>query len=466
MAAAAEPVPSSWRRQLPAVVLIGSSAAILPFVARPALLAAALGGLVFALLIWYAFARPKQWPLLFCAAAILLPPVPFPIGDTGAHPSILIAGAGLLGGIASLHRWRVELRGLNAALAAVLAAMLLSLGFALYYSGPAIAGASAARLALLSIGVFVYLTASQGPGRQNLVEAERTARFLFWVAAAAALFGCIDFVYQLPAPAGYGAQFIWLASGIYRRAQGLFYDASALGNFCAFFLVMSVTALVRRRLVPVYVAAGGVMLFLAALLLSFSRAALAASMIACLVLAILERRRWWRPKVIIALAVLVGITASGFTLALPEIATGYWARIALTWDRMFTTPDQVLSGRLDTWFTIGNIILEHPWQVLLGIGYKTLPYTQHFGHPVIADNMYLSALVETGVLGLLALIVLNAAILITAYRAYKRGSFFGQWMLCFWVGETFQMMAGDILTFWRVLPVYFWLLAQVARESS
>jgi len=43
-------------------------------------------------------------------------------------------------------------------------------------------------------------------------QARRFARWLFLSACAAALFGCIDFVYQLPAPAGYGAQFIWLRS--------------------------------------------------------------------------------------------------------------------------------------------------------------------------------------------------------------------------------------------------------------
>ena len=36
---------------------------------------------------------------------------------------------------------------------------------------------------------------------------------------------------------------------------------------------------------------------------------------------------------------------------------------------------------------------------MFGIGYKTLPYTDYLGSPVVADNMYLSLLVETGVAG-------------------------------------------------------------------
>ncbi len=97
---------------------------------------------------------------------------------------------------------------------------------------------------------------------------------------------------------------------------------------------------------------------------------------------------------------------------------------------------------------------------MFGIGYKTLPYTNFLGSPVVADNMYLSLLVETGVAGMLALIWLNFAILRAA--AQRSHSFFGMWMLCFWAGQTVQFASGDLLTYWRVLPVYFWILALAA----
>src|SRR5262249_44387458 len=151
-------------------------------------------------------------------------------------------------------------------------AMAISLGFAMLYSGTALAAASAVRVALFGCGILVYFSASQGPGVLPRDRAQRCAGWLFAIAAAAALFRCVDFVYQLPAPAGFGAQFVWLSSGVYRRAQGLFYDASALGNFCAFFLVMSVAALAHRdgkkAILPPAVACGGAVLFLLTLLLS------------------------------------------------------------------------------------------------------------------------------------------------------------------------------------------------------
>ena len=461
--AAAEATTTRWPPALLPALVIGASAGLLPLISRPPLAWFVVAGLIALAFAWHTFLHPRDWPLLFCAAVILLPPLPFPIGDSGIHPSILLAAVGLLAGAARIRDWCIERSALNSALVALLGAMAISLGFATLYSGVTIAAASAARLILFAAGVYVYFMSSQGPAHQAPQEAERSAVWMFRIAVLAALFGCVDFVYQLPAPAGFGAQFIWLDSGVYRRAQGLFYDASALGNFCAFFLVMSVVALVRRspRILSRPAAGFGAVLFLGALLLSFSRAAMGAALISMAVLALLERRRWAKGKVVLGVAVLALATITAFVVALPEVAYTYWARVSVGWDTLFANPDRVLSGRLDHWSTIAAFMTEHPWQTLAGIGYKTLPYTEYLGKPVIADNMYLSALVETGVLGLSALLALNATILWTSYRKARQGSFFGTWMFCFWTGEVFQMLAGDVLTFWRVLPIYFWVLAQV-----
>jgi hypothetical protein len=138
-------------------------------------------------------------------------------------------------------------------------------------------------------------------------------------------------------------------------------------------------------------------------------------------------------------------------------------RLSASAEFLFTSTNGVLSGRVTSWRTLGDWIAANPWQSFFGIGYKTLPYTQYLGSPVVADNMYLSLLVETGVGGLAALIWLNVAILRTAAR-HARGSFFGLWMLCFWSGQAVQMASGDLLTYWRVLPVYFWILALAVRS--
>jgi O-antigen ligase len=107
---------------------------------------------------------------------------------------------------------------------------------------------------------------------------------------------------------------------------------------------------------------------------------------------------------------------------------------------------------------------------LFGIGYKTLPYSDFIGRGVVADNMYLSLLVETGVVGLAGFLAFNAAILGAAWRGARsldsRTAFCGAWIFCFWVGEMVQMLSGDLFTYWRVLPVYFWVLGLAVRTES
>ena len=463
--AAAEVFP--LKRTIPAIgigAMAASSIVFLPMAGAVALTAA----LCLVPVGWYVFSVPCRWLTWFFATALLLPPLPLPFGDTGPHPSVVVAGLGVLAGIVNLDRWRIRWTPSHTAFAALSFAMIVSLAFAALYSGMAIASASAARVALFLVGVYVYFTSAGGPDSMDASTARRMTRGLFWIAVAAAAFGCIDFIYQLPAPAGYEAQFVWLKSGVYRRAQGLFYEASTLGNFSAFFLVGAMVALAERgsrRIFSPLVLCGSLMVFSAALLLSFSRASVVCAAVAVVVLAILERHRWQGRRWLIALAVLIPAVAVVFALTLPEVAGAYWARVGFSLDRLLIAPDRVLSGRLEKWGAIAGFIAEHPWQTFFGIGYKTLPYTEYLGKPVIADNMYLALLVETGVVGLAALAGLNAAILVTCWRAMRRGSFYGKWLFCFWIGEVAQMLTGDILTYWRVLPVYFWVLAQATKDA-
>ncbi len=130
----------------------------------------------------------------------------------------------------------------------------------------------------------------------------------------------------------------------------------------------------------------------------------------------------------------------------------------------------VLSGRLQSWRTLIDFLRENPWHALIGVGYKTLPYSDFIGARSVGDNTYLTLLAETGILGLLGVVALNVAILVTAYRAARSStalqSFCGAWMLCFWAGQTVQMFSADLLTYWRILPVYFFVLALASHTEA
>jgi O-Antigen ligase len=414
---------------------------------------------VLAPLLWWTLQNPARWLALFFGAVLLLPPLPIPIGDSGPHPGLPLAALGLLAGVLWLAEWRIVPTGLNAAFATLFGVLLASVAPAAVYSGSAAAAGSAARVMLFGISIYVFFYGAYGPGRQ--VDAMRSARLLYWAAAAAALFACVDFYFQFPAPAGYGPQFVWLDSGVYRRAQGLFYEASTLGNFCAFFLVMIAVAFTRpRQESPVSrkaLAAGG-SVFLGALVLSYSRASLINVAVALAVLMWCNRQRVRLARV----AVLGAAGALLIWLIFPAFARMYWLRLTFSAEYLFTRTEGVLSGRVASWHTLAAWIAANPWQAMFGVGYKTLPYTHYLGSPVVADNMYLSLLVETGVAGMAALVWLNVAILRAAARSSQRG-FFGMWMLCFWAGQTVQMASGDLLTYWRVLPVYFWIMALAVR---
>jgi O-Antigen ligase len=456
-------IQGAWLR----AIFLGSWAAAIAMAPNLAwkLLLTAPG--VIAVVTAWTLSRPDRWIGGFLAAALLLPPLPIALGDSGPHPCLLFAGLGVLAGAVWLAEWRIPSTSLNVALASLAAAILVSIAPAAIYSGATLASMSLARVGLFAIAIYVFLFTAYGPA--GPFDSFRAIRWLFCAAVVAALFACVDFYFQFPAPAGYGPQFVWLDSGVYRRAQGLFYEASTLGNFCAFFLVMIAVCLTRgRAAIPVprkWLVAVAAVLF-AALVLSYSRASLVNVAIACAVL-LWRCRKNLGGKKLAALAG-IGIAAAVLTWKIfPAFADTYWLRLSASAQYLFSATEAVLSGRVASWQTLSAWIRENPWHLLWGIGYKTLPYTNYLGTPLVADNMYLSLLVETGIAGLAALVWVNVAILRAAARASHGAdparSFCGIWIFCFWCGQMVQMLSGDLLTYWRVLPVYFFVLALAVR---
>jgi hypothetical protein len=439
--------------------------AVAPSFGPRALLAAPVA---LAAVAWWTLAKAHRWVGAFIASAILLPPLPIPLGDSGPHPSLLFAALGGFAGVLYLRDWRISAGPLERALICLFSMLVASAGFAAVYSGPEIAAATLARVLLFGIGVYLFFFVASVRGDGAL---PRVAP-LYWAAVVSAAMACVDFYYQLPAPAGFGAQFVWLDTGVIRRAQGIFYEASTLGNFCTFFLVMIAVAFTHeRKHVPLprpALVAGGVVLF-AALLFSYSRSSIVNLLVATATLAWLDRARmhWRRTILLLAILAIGGAAVSYYFL--PQLVETAWLRLSQTVLYSFDHTEAVFSGRFESWRVLLRFLSAHPWDAIFGIGYKTLPYSDYIGQTVIGDNMYLSMLVETGVVGLGALLWFNFSVLRAARRAARHAtpiaSFLGTWMFCFWTGQLFQMLSADLLTYWRVLPVYFLVLAWAVRES-
>jgi O-antigen ligase len=455
-----------WRVWATAGGLFCGVLSILPVRLKLVLLALSL----FAIAMWWLLRTRERWIAVFLVSALVLPPLPIELGNSGPHLCLLAAFAGLLSGAAT--RWSIPTGPLTRALLFLFFILLASTGMAALFSGITIAAGSLVRVMLF--GISLYLFSQVRAARPNPQQDVTLLRVLFFAGTVSALFACLDYYFHFPAPAGFAPQFVWLSSGVFRRAQGVFYEASTLGNICAFFLVMIIVAFSRGKdgspLPRPLLACGGI-LFATALVLSYSRASVinVAVATAALLFLLRGRFRWTRfilPGAGLALIVVIAVTRLFSTLS-----EAYWER-ATSIAYVFSSPEGVLSGRVGNWQILIDFLRQHPGWALLGIGYKTIPYSGLFGGQVVSDNVYLGMLVETGILGLAAVLWLNATILRYAYRsATSAGTasnpwrgFFGAWIFCFWAGESVQMFSGDLLTYWRVLPLYFWALALATRN--
>src|ERR1700691_4638678 len=53
-----------------------------------------------------AAALPERWLTIFFICSLLLPPLPFPIGNSGVHVAPLVALLGLVAGVVRAGEWR------------------------------------------------------------------------------------------------------------------------------------------------------------------------------------------------------------------------------------------------------------------------------------------------------------------------------------------------------------------------
>jgi len=457
-------------RQITTAVLLGTygcAIALVPATPSKLLLAAPL---LLIPLMWWTAGSPNRWLLGFIAAAWLLPPLPFHLGSAGPHPAILLAAIGVFAGLLTCLQWRIRIDLLSGSLLLLFATLLVSCLAALAYSGAEIAAAALTRVLLFGISVYSFVYVRDGPfelgnkGRTTLI------RVIFWAAVGSAVLACLDFYFQFSTAPGHSVQYIWLDADVYRRAQGVFYEASTLGSLCVFVITLAMAAFLQPAFVvlPKWALLTGTVPLVIALVMSYSRGSLVSLGVAIVCL-LAMKGRWsqWKRGIGVAITALA-LSGIGAVFLSPALARAAWMRIAASMEYFSTAPNAVLSGRLSTWTTLANFIFDEPGRMLFGVGFKTLSLTGVSGTPLIADNAYLSAFIETGVIGFVALIALNVMILVRGYRAARsvdtNRSFLGMWIFSFWMGETVQMLSGDLLTYWRVLPVFFCIAALADRE--
>lgn len=451
------------RWTLPVLVALAATAAL----ARDVPAAAALWIVVaMAGVAAYLLARPAAWVVWFIALGLLAPPLPFELGgiDLPFHPAMALLAAGGLLAILRLGEWRIDNGPIWRGSLMLLGATFISLPWAFYYSGSTIGAQSVMRWFLMAGGFLLLFWIAYGPLPDGW-NGSNLLRLIMAASVLCAAFAIVDFQYQLPRSVRFSDQYIYGSSNPIRRAQGVFYDASALGNFCAMILtfILALGRDARRALrLPAWLLWMPVPFLAVSLVVSFSRGSIAGLVVAVAMLAWMRRKTLAAGRSLVALLVLVIVVSVAAVVVAPDFVTPYLSRLEYSASEFFSNPNEVLSKRLETWTELGNFIGDHPEAALLGIGYKSLPYTGYFGHPVVGDNMYLSLLLESGVPGLLGLGAFCLAVLVVSLRMSRHDNEavagLGRFLFAFWCGEMVQMLTGDVLTFWRVTPVYLAVL--------
>src|ERR1700733_11082204 len=311
--------------------LLGAYACLIAAAPSPTAAIAWSAPLVAIPLVYWLLQTATRWLWCFFFAALLLPPLPFALGNSGPHVGVALALLGLVSGALRVRDWRLRGNFLTFAMAVFFLVLLSSSALAIFYSGLRVASGSLVRVLLFGIPLYVFFYSADGPGSSVQDDKLGGVRRLYWFGVLSATFACLDFYYQFPAPAGYGPQFIWLDSGIYRRAQGVFYEASTLGNVCAFFLIMIAVVMLcgrRERLLSRWALWLGAPVLFAALILSYSRGSLLNLCVALGALLYLERARIRLGRLFAIAASCVAAGSLAAWLLLPEITWNYWLRLS------------------------------------------------------------------------------------------------------------------------------------------
>jgi O-antigen ligase len=137
---------------------------------------------------------------------------------------------------------------------------------------------------------------------------------------------------------------------------------------------------------------------------------------------------------------------------------------------LLSDPNSASSGRYNVWTQIFSILYQFPHYFLMGIGYKTLPFTRLFGQEIVADNGFLSLLLETGILGLGGFLVFLNSTFKSFWKLSKSSnpviSFWAALLFAFWCGQCVQLLAADAYTYWRNMVVYVSLMALVMNWAE
>ncbi len=292
----------------------------------------------------------------------------------------------------------------------------------------------------------------------------RTTWALFWGGLVAMAIALVIYVLQIPVRTE--GQKIWFRGGSFYRAGGLIGETTAFGHLVATWATLCFGLLVWHwrvngyRMLAVIIGVCSVGMIFAA----SSRAALLNMLVFMMVLYFVGRiQRSAIRNFIILSGVGMVLLAAMITLIIGARSSGLiesGERIVRQFER-FTpgqSADQFSSGRVQAWQRYAVLIRKH---IFLGCGYKTATRLLPGRTP---DNSILSALLETGVFGLVALVAFGLLVTIALLKRGVEGDAMSQVLAAAWCGQLVQALTNDTYTLLLGVPVLYLLSGFVLQH--
>jgi O-antigen ligase/polysaccharide polymerase Wzy-like membrane protein len=430
-------------------------------------------GVLYAMFAAVSVLEPVIFIIVFLTVLILLPPFFFrQTGETPVYVSSFLLPVAFAIVVARWSDFQFRLDPIAKGLFLFLFGTGASLPFAWWFSGSTIANPSFLRWLLLAQTFLLYVLVRGGmrvqPGR-----AERWLIPILMIAAVmGAGYGIYDFIWPVPIPHPSAPQFLYLPNGLVRRAQGVLYESSSFGNLCGFFLAVAAAAFMVRRekalgvsfkLLPPFI-----LILAGAAIVAFSRSSWANTLVTLMVFGLLTRRTRWRRTFIVFSAIAVPMVV--LAMYFPEVWNYFLGYRMGSLSLLFSDPNSASSGRYNVWTQIFSILYKFPHYFVMGVGYKTLPFTRLFGHEIVTDNGFLNLLLETGLLGLGGFLLFLTSTLKTFWKLSSSPnalvSFWATILFAFWCGQCVQLLAADAYTYWRNMAVYVSLMALVMNWAE
>ena len=147
--------------------LLGAYACAVAAAPSPALALAWIAPALAIPLVLWILRGANRWLWCFFFAALLLPPLPFALGNSGPHVALIFAGVGLMAGAIRIRSWLLPRDLLTFAMALFFLVLLCSSAVAVFYSGPSVAAESLARVLLFGISIYVFFYLRAGPAPKS-----------------------------------------------------------------------------------------------------------------------------------------------------------------------------------------------------------------------------------------------------------------------------------------------------------